>query len=496
MFKKLIQAWKKLPNGRWEFVAAMLGMIAVAVIVGVVWGIPASQDDPAIFSTRLTLAVGTIGAALLSTVGILNLIANHRRANTAEKQQAQELFVSSIKNLGNREEIIRIGAIHGLRQLAKDSSEAWSDRVSEILCAHIRNTTSKSDYQAQYSSEPSVEITTLMEVLTRKNSKFDTSKFNLTNTYLVGLTLYSPTLSHTKLGEANLTKTRLEGADLTGTRLAGADLTGAWLKGADFTGAMLNRAKLIGASLDRANLTEAWLLETNLTNAKLQHTNMMGAVLGETDLSHRLREVENQIDPRLYQSNIDDTWDIPTDFKEAQAEMVRQILAPILTDPDERTEEDFKLTLRKAADLTGADLFGANLRRAELTRVILNGTKLTYAELEGSYSLSEIESIANDKYTFWKDRVGTSTDISGCIFKDGKKKIDLRYVSCGKFTKGLYKAMVKDEGTDTDTCENERRYCGKHSDVREPTQEEKERLVGKENVDKCEWGNIRVLEEG
>ena len=224
-----------------------------------------------------------------------------------------------------------------------------------------------------------------MEVLTGVNSKFDTSKFDLTNTYLVGLTLYSPNLSHTKLNEANLTKMRLEGADLIGTRLAGADLTSAWLNGANLTGAMLNRAKLTEASLKRANLTEAWLLEANLTNATFRYADMTGALLGETALYHRFREAKNQIDPQLYQSNIDDTWDVPTDFKEAQAEIIRQIFVPVFTNPDELTEEDLKLTLREAANLTGADLSGANLKRAELTRVILNGTKLIFTELEGSY---------------------------------------------------------------------------------------------------------------
>ena len=64
----------------------------------------------------------------------------------------------------------------------------------------------------------------------------------------------------------------------------------------------------------------------------------------------------------------------------------------------------------------------------------------------------------------------------------------------GKFTKGLYKAMVKDEGTGK-LGKNEQLYREKHSVTREPTQKEKEQLVGKNNVDKCEWGTIRVLEE-
>ena len=190
--------------------------------------------------------MGAIGAAVLSTVGILNLIANNRRANTAERQQVQELFADSIKNLGNKEEIIRIGAIQGLGHLAKDSPEAWNDKVAEILCAHVKITTGKSDYQThpQYSLKPSDEITILMKTLTRLDSKFDASKFDLTKTYLVGLKLDKPNLAGAKLNEAILTNTKLKRAYLAGVRLAGADLNGASLFRANLTGALLNGADL------------------------------------------------------------------------------------------------------------------------------------------------------------------------------------------------------------------------------------------------------------
>ena len=143
---------------RWKPILIILAIAVITVIVSFIWVIQGPvEDDLSIFGTRLTLTVGAIGAALLSTVGALNLLANYRRANTSEKQQAQELFVNSIRNLGDDKEIIRIGAIHGLRQLAKDSSEAWSDRVSEILCAHIRNTTTASPI-IKHSIRPSRQL--------------------------------------------------------------------------------------------------------------------------------------------------------------------------------------------------------------------------------------------------------------------------------------------------------------------------------------------------
>ena len=332
-----------------------------------------------------------------------------------------------------------------------------------------------------------------MKTLTRLDSKFDASKFDLTETYLTGLKLNRPNLAGAKLNESVLVKAQFEKANLEGVRLAGADLKGASLTWANLTGALLNGADLTEALLNGVNLTEAWLLGANLTNVELKYADMTGALLGETILSDRVDEIDNQIDPSQYWSNITDTWDLPTHPWEALSKISEQVRKPIVTDPSKLTKKELKFTLREAADLTGANLFSANLKRAELTKVILNGTNLSYTELEGSNSLSEIKYGFNNKYTFWKDRVGKSTSLAGCIFKDGEGEIYLDHISCGKFTQGLYDAMSQDEGTGKRN--NERRYRGKHFVFQEPTQEEKERLVGKENVDKCDWGTIRVLEE-
>ena len=482
----------------WSSLSVAFAFVVFIITLSLIWGI--NGGDASILSTRLTLTVGAIGATSLSVVGILNLFANNRRANTAERQQVQELFADSIKNLGSKEEIIRIGAIQGLGHLAKDSPEAWNDKVAEILCAHVKITTGKPDYQThpQYSLKPSDEITILMKTLTRLDSKFDASKFDLTKTYLVGLKLDKPNLAGAKLNKAILTNAKLKRAYLAGVRLERANLNGASLFRANLTGALLNGADLTEALLNEVNLTEAWLLEANFTNAELNFADMTGALLGETILSDRFDEIDNQIDPSQYWSNITDTWNLPSDWEEARSEISKRIQKPIFTDPGKLTDEDSRLIFRGAADLTGANLLGANLERAELTKVILNGTNLTYTELEGSNSLSEIKyGFFRDKYTFWKDRVGELTNLSGCIFKNGEEKINLYNVSCGKFTQGLYDAMSQDqeEKEDTNKRKNERRYREKHSVFREPTPEEKERLVGKENVDKCEWGTIRVLEE-
>ena len=194
MLYKLSQVWGWVKNKwRTEFTFKPLVFTAVALIMSVgvmifIWKVGAptmmvdtitdttsttSLNNDPILSTRLTLTVGAVGALSLAIVGLWNFFVNHRRANTAEKEQAQELFVGSIRNLGDGNEIIRIGAIHGLGQLAKDLPEVWSDKVAEILCAHVRTTTTKDDYDNENETKPSNEIAVILKVLTRdENNPF------------------------------------------------------------------------------------------------------------------------------------------------------------------------------------------------------------------------------------------------------------------------------------------------------------------------------------
>ena len=151
------------------------------------------------------------------------------------------------------------------------------------------------------------------------------------------------------------------------------------------------------------------------------------------------------------------------------------------------TDAILSYTNFNGADLWYADLTNTHLEEAKLTSVCLQyaklgDTHLKGAKLEGLYSASSAENM--------KDRVGKPTDLTGCTFSDDKPT-DLSDIACGVLTQGLYDAIMKDQGTGK--TENEDRYRKKYSKPRQPTQMDKERLVGKENVDKCKWGDIYVL---
>ena len=422
MRDRLRKVWGWVKNKwRTEFTFKPLVFTAVALILSMgvmilIWKVGAPgkevstmvdeitklERDP-ILGTRLTLTVGALGALSLAIVGLWNFFVNHRRARTAEKQQTQELFVDSIRNLGNENEIIRIGAIHGLGQLAKDLTEIWSEKVAEILCDFIRSITLDHNYENDYPSKSPVEINVALKILTQDHDNpFDSAKIDL--------------------DFANLKRTGLELANLHKASLREVNFTEAYLWGANLSEAHMYRTSLVRAYLLGVDLSEANLKEAILIGAYLIGANLRGAFLGTADLT--------------------------------------------------------------GANLQGADLRDANLADADLSEVNLKDVQLTGANL-GGVCLNEAARLTRDKNKW--------PDFMGCEF-DSKlgNPTSFKGIYWGVLTEGLENAIKKDQATLR--RDNENRYLAENAVTRELTQGEKEYLVGKDNVDKCEWGEVGVLE--
>ena len=229
LFHWLVQ--RQFEIGAWLFIL-VIWIIGTAVII------PYIQNGLENNIDRIPLTVGVLGALSLGTVGLLGLYFNYRRTRAFEKQLEQQLYTTNVEHLGHISESVRLGGIYGLERLAKESrlsDKPWGTTVAEILCAHIRLTTTKDNYGGEMEIKPSNEIVAILKVLTRVGNPFIIARFDLS------------------------------GADLTGVNLRRADL-----RNANFKKTNLTRADLSKAYLNRANLTEADLTETNLTEADLK----------------------------------------------------------------------------------------------------------------------------------------------------------------------------------------------------------------------------------
>ena len=440
-----------IPLQVWSIVLA-IWIIGLAISMPAIWiGLKKNAD-------QIPLMVGSFGALFLGTVGLLGLYVNYRRTRAFEKQLGQQgksdkrrdnqqLYATNVQHLGNNSESVRLGGIYGLGRLAKESKikdlkneepedkyESWVPTVTEILCARIRVITTETGYFSENEESPSNETAAILKVLTQlENNPFNPVEFDLSGAILSGARLRSANLHQANLNEVNLTR------------------------------AVLSRANLSRADLNQANLDTAILLEANLSGAKLRMANMERARLRGADLRRA----------GLIRAKMNGADLSGTDLRGARLGINRPFL---------------KLDNISRLNLSGADLSGANLIKTDLSEANLRGVRrLTY-----------------DRGGLKKENWGNFTE---CIFDPNEDKLtDLRDIYWGVFTQGFKSEIEKDRNANTDHIKiryphslitNADRYLIDNAVRREPTEKEKEQLVGKENVKKCRWGEIYVLgEEG
>jgi uncharacterized protein YjbI with pentapeptide repeats len=245
---------------------------------------------------RATLLQGLTVILLLLGAGV-----SLRQLHINREGQVTERFTRAIEQLGSEKIDMRLGAIHALERIAKNSRD---DRkaIVEILTAFVRvhspwppvlpdqtpPGTPIEDVQSL--GARAADVQAAMTVLGRGAI----SREDGTSRELAYIDLRKANLAHIRLPAAVLRGTHLEGAILTGANLQGAylfsaDLTEANLceanlKEASLSGACLERAKLISTTLQSADLFCANLNGTYLTRARLNEASLVGATLAGASL--------------------------------------------------------------------------------------------------------------------------------------------------------------------------------------------------------------------
>ena len=268
------------------FVAVMFCKTAEGYI-GQLLGLSGTEGIKNQILTFLGLSMGGILLALQAVIANRRAEAMENAANAqakanenAEKGQRQERLKNAIEHLGNTSDSVRLGGAYELFHLAQDTEEL-RQTVLDILCAHIRQTTSDNKYQEDYEAKPSEEIQSLLTLLfVQEHEVFKSLHINLQGSWLNGA----------ELSKARLEKAVLNGAYLQKAILNEAQLQGVWLieaqlHGARFIQAQLQAANLVKARFQRADLSNAYLQESILNDALLIGADLTGTHLQETGLN-------------------------------------------------------------------------------------------------------------------------------------------------------------------------------------------------------------------
>jgi pentapeptide repeat protein len=209
--------------------AAILALAAAAVYGLALWRAPdwmhgtTPQDR---YNARVLVI--SIGGAIVVGTGLLYTARNYR---LSRRGQITDRFTIALERLGSSELYVRIGGVHALQHVMRDSA-GHHDDVIEVLTEFIRGRTPRrarqSDHQVWMHS-----VTGSVPDL----PPYPTADIQAALTAL-GHRPYRPERQTIDLPDLHLTGARLDGANLTGASLDFADLTGARFDRANLTGAI------------------------------------------------------------------------------------------------------------------------------------------------------------------------------------------------------------------------------------------------------------------
>jgi uncharacterized protein YjbI with pentapeptide repeats len=277
--------------------AAILALAAAAAYGVALWKAPDwmhATGSQARYNARVLVI--SVGGAIVVGTGLLYTARNYR---LSRRGQVTDRFTIALERLGSSELYVRIGGVHALEHVMRDSADHYHD-VIEVLTAFIRDRAPHRGRQLDRQLwmhpvtgsvpdlplAPTPDIQAALTALSHRPHRPERQIIDLTGLHLAGAQLDGANLTRAWLDGADLTGAQLDGANLTLAWLDGADLTGARLDGANLTRAFLRGANLTLASLDGANLTGASLDRgVNLTDAFLRGANLTGAYLGDVDLT-------------------------------------------------------------------------------------------------------------------------------------------------------------------------------------------------------------------
>ncbi|MEU0886063.1 pentapeptide repeat-containing protein [Lentzea sp. NPDC005914] len=300
----------------------------------------------------------SIGGALVVGTGLLYTARNYRLAH---RGQVTERFTKALERLGSDELYVRIGGVHALEHVIRDSPQHHGD-VVEVLMAFIRERTPRTAPPmidegwihpptdadaAELPTEPAADVQAALTALGCRPRRFKRERLKLD---FHDLHLQGANLASAWLRNANLKGAQLRDANLTLAWLRDTNLMGAQLQGARLGGACLHHADLRGALLQTAELSSAWLYNAQLDHAQLQGAELRYALLRKAHIWHA-----NLQDADLTGAVLSDSLLGRTQMRDANLKNTSLRNAVL---PD---------TQLRDADLTGAKLQGADLSQASLS---------------------------------------------------------------------------------------------------------------------------------
>ncbi len=269
--------------------------VVVAIICWLLSFLPKRLDGPTISEDKVRdhlfkiIHIAGGAFAIFSILFTYNSFVNERENMNAER------FASATKDLGGKDstEILRIGALYSLEQVAQDSPHKYANRVLDVISAFIREKRNRQLFKVldhtsanycQTNPLPS-DVRTALKIISYRGYSNGTSErmIDLSNSDLAcadfGKAYYFTSNYHTYFdshtsytNEKNwvstyMTKFNLKFIDFSGSVLTDADLSYSHFYKSVFKDAVLIRTNLHCADLRGVEITDANLTVGTITDS-------------------------------------------------------------------------------------------------------------------------------------------------------------------------------------------------------------------------------------
>ena len=419
VYRWAISLSKKARKARIELFLGFLGVLALVLFIAILWrGFDwpgANWIDCWLGTSQLEApkweAIKTLAQALFGTAIAFGIYVAYRRVLASDNANEQQVFNEATAKLGDKSASVRLGGVYALDKLA-GSNKDYLTRIAEILCAHLRETTQKEEYQEKYKDKPSNEIQSLAKVLSElnkelnilnsrkeKNGNFDFLRLDLSASYLVGVNLGNACLKDVNLRETNLQGASLDGAQMQRAILSQAQMQEALLVHTEMQGTSCHEVQMQGAHLHGAQMQRASLWRAQMQGAILYWTRLQGAHLPEAKMQGII----------LFETQMQGTTLIKTQMQGAKL-VGTQLQGATLWE----------------AQLQGADLYQTKMQGATLNDTQIQGAKLSKVDLRGAYVSSPVEYLSLPERI--KKRQGKEADLGTVIFSGGLKQEDTQRI--------------------------------------------------------------------
>ena len=336
--------------------------VAVSVMAYMTW-LYDGDNRGIIYAFLRDVAAGCL--VLIGAIALLQRAASQDKTAKATLQSnEQTIFKDGLAFLGSKSESVRLGGIYNLHELAIKNPKRSKD-ILEILCAHLRSKTNDEEdgYQRKNRIRPSVEISSLFELLAGSESKLrEVYEKSNEEEYIL---------------------------NFQGAFLNGVHLRGAWLKGADLSRARMRKARLMDAQMQGAKFLNAQMQRSRLDRAQMQGVNLFEAQMQDADLLIAKMQGAHLYKTQMQGVNLS-MVDMPGAYLFG-AQMQGANLSSAQMQGADLSHANMQGTYLSATGLQTVRLIGAKLQGAVLHDIELQGVDLDKLDLRGVIALDSSE---------------------------------------------------------------------------------------------------------